>query len=107
MNPKRVRGEWTGDKNDDKGDESLINTIQTRDLTADKGSVSQLHSRKKVVPKTRMGIWETMKFWLAEHREPGGQGGLRPGSSETKIAENQKRRNLLKNHGIQDKAPGY
>ena len=55
MNPKRVRGEWTGDKNDDKGDESLINTIQTRDLTADKGAVSQLHSRKKVVPKNE--VW--------------------------------------------------
>jgi len=104
MNPKRVRGKWTGDKEDEEeeDDESLINNIQTGGLTTDKGSVSQLHSRNKVVPKTRTGIWETMKSLLS-----GGQGGLRPGSSEAKIAENQKKRNLLKNHGTQDKATGY
>ena len=62
MNPKRVRGQGTSDKDDDES--RLINTIQTRDLTVDKDAVSQLHSRKKVVPKTRFGIWGTMKFLL-------------------------------------------
>ena len=97
VTPKRIRGEVTRDNDTD---DEILNSLGP--LTADKGSVSQLHSRNKVVPKTRIGIWETMKFLLS-----GGQGGLRPGSSEAKIAENQKKRNLLKNHGIQDKATGY
>ena len=52
MNPKRVRGEWTGDKDDDRGDESLISTLQPKNHTVDKDSVLQRNPGKKVASKT-------------------------------------------------------